>query len=336
MKNRSLAIALITGVLAVSFACTPGSSEQGAKQIGGAPNPPFQGEPPEEAMVFEGTPGTYGGNLVMALEGGPSAFNPLLVSGTSSTDITQNFLFAPITNYDPVDWKETPYLAKSFDVSPDGLEYTYHLRKGLRWSDGHPFTADDIIFNFEVIYDKNIENPNKDALTQSDKSFPTVEKIDDHTVRFKLKEVNALFNASVGSIYLAPKHKLEAAYKAGTFGQAYDLATKPEDIVGMGPYRLVNYEADQRVVLERNPYFWKVDTKGQRLPYIDRVTLLIVPNLPPISKRSNRPPSLCAPRGGRPFEGRRSQRRLQGLRTWDFAYDRLLRVQPQSGQVSGR
>jgi peptide/nickel transport system substrate-binding protein len=276
MKYRSIALAIVVGFLLASFSC--GENGQRTTQNSGAPNPPFQGEPPEEPMLFAGTPGSYGGNLVMALEGGPSSFNPLLVSGTSSTDITQNFLFAPITNYDPAEWKETPYLTKNFDVSPDGLEYTYYLRKGLRWSDGHPFTADDIVFNFQVIFDPKIENPNKDALTQSDKSFPVVEKVDDLTVKFKLKEVNALFNASVGSVYLAPKHKLEEAYKAGTFDQAYDLDTNPEDIVGMGPYRLIRYESDQRVVLERNPYFWKVDSKGQRLPYIDRVTLLIVPN----------------------------------------------------------
>jgi peptide/nickel transport system substrate-binding protein len=75
-----------------------------------------------------------------------------------------------------------------------------------------------------------------------------------------------------------PKHKWETAYRNGTFKESLGLQTDPNDVVVCGPYRLKEFTTDQRVVLERNPYYWKVDSEGKRLPYIDRVIILIVPD----------------------------------------------------------
>jgi peptide/nickel transport system substrate-binding protein len=242
------------------------------------PNPPFQGAAPQNPFVVSGVPGVYGGTLRFAIEGNPAHFNALLASGTSTTDITQNFLFAPLVGYDPIEQQATNELITGCDVSPNGLVFTYHIRRGLRWSDGEPFTADDVVWNFGVIFDRFVENPNRDAFIQRNGSFPRVEKVDESTVRFTLNEVQANFHDAVGSVYLLPKHKLDRQYKAGEFDLAYDLDTDPRDIVGMGPYRVLEYALDQGIVLERNPYYWKVDSKGQRLPYIDRVTIAIVPD----------------------------------------------------------
>ena len=95
---------------------------------------------------------------------------------------------------------------------------------------------------------------------------------------FQLKEPNAAFAAAIGSTYLIPKHKWENDYKAGNFRQVLTLSTPPQDVVGLGPYRVQSFTTDQRLVLERNPYYWKVDKNQQRLPYIDRVVFVIVPD----------------------------------------------------------
>jgi peptide/nickel transport system substrate-binding protein len=278
MKKRALAL-MTALVLAALAGCD--TTPTGGGRIGGptgTANPPFQGEAPEDAYVFEGNAGTYGGMLVISLISNPKSFNSLLANETSTTDITSYFTNAALTSYNNIEQKETLGLAKAFEISPDNLTYTYTLRKGVRWSDGAPFTADDVMFNFQIIFDPKVAAAAKDPFRQSDGSFPVVEKLDDYTVRFTLKETNPLFNSNVGSIYLLPRHKLEDTYKSGNFMQAYGLDTRPEDIVGLGPFRVVDFQTDQRVVLERNPYYWKVDTKGQRLPYLDRITILIVPD----------------------------------------------------------
>ena len=82
------------------------------------------------------------------------------------------------------------------------------------WSDGTPFTADDVVFTFEVNFDRNIAAPGGDLFTQSDGSFPTIQKVDEHTVMFQLKEPNAAFAAAIGSTYLIPKHKWENALQS--------------------------------------------------------------------------------------------------------------------------
>ena len=108
--------------------------------------------------------------------------------------------------------------------------------------------------------------------------FPTFEKVDARTFRFKLLQRDVLFHYAVGSIYAVPKHKWEAAYKAGDFGQAMRINTPPGDIPTSGPFVVKEVRSDERVVLERNPRFWKVDREGNRLPYLDRMIILVVPD----------------------------------------------------------
>ncbi len=241
------------------------------------PNPPFAGEIPEDAFVFEGT-GEYGGTLVLAAEGNPKSFNPHLANETSTTEITSGPLFTSLVGYNYRTLESEPALAKSWEISPDNLSYTFHLRRGVRWSDGAPFNADDVVFNYQVVTDPKILTSTKDLFRQSDGTFPKLTKIDDYTVRFDLSEVNVLFVDSVGSLYILPRHKLEKAYRAGKFMQSYLLDVDPADIVTTGPYRLKSFANEQRVVLERNPYYWKVDKEGKRLPYIDRVIFVVVPD----------------------------------------------------------
>jgi len=244
-----------------------------------APNPPFAGQAPEDASHTDEEPGRYGGTLALALPQNPRSFNPILANETSTFMVINQVVYKALTEFDNQAQRDVPGLAKSWETTPDGLNWTFHLRRGVHWSDGAPFNADDALFTFQVTCDAKVAAAGRDLLAQSDGSCPAIEKVDDHTIRFRLKEPNALFLSAVGSALLIPRHKWEGAYRAAQFNQTMLLNTDPKEIVGLGPYRVQSFATDQRVVLERNPYYWKVDSAGNRLPYIDRVVFLIVPDV---------------------------------------------------------
>lgn len=244
-----------------------------------APNPPFAGQAPEDALRGEAEPGRYGGTLALALAQNPRSFNPILASETSTFMVINQVVYKALTDYDNREQRDVPGLAKSWEATPDGLNWTFHLRRGIRWSDGAPFNADDALFTFRVTCDARIAAAGRDLLAQSDDSCPVIEKVDDYTIRFRLKEPNALFLGAVGGTLLIPRHKWEGAYRAGQFNQTMLLDAAPQEIVGLGPYRVQSFVTDQRVVLERNPHYWKVDRAGNRLPYLDRVVFAIVPDV---------------------------------------------------------
>jgi peptide/nickel transport system substrate-binding protein len=269
-------IGLVTGLLvaATCSACKPSS----ANGPTGKPTPSFEGALSPDAQVDDITPGKYGGTLVIGTPANPNTFNPVTAVDTNALWVIGDVLYKSLTQYDNDQQKDLPGLASSWETSADGLTWTFHLRKGVSWSDGEPFNADDVIFTFDTTFDPNIPNPNRNLLTQSDGSLPTYEKVDDYTVRMRLKEVNAILIGALNELYLVPKHKWETSYKAGNFAQALGVTTDPKDVVGLGPYRLVSYNPDESIVMERNPYYWKVDKNNQRLPYFDKVKFLVVPD----------------------------------------------------------
>ena len=273
-RSRIIVLVCILALLTGALACSSKGRTRGST---GVADPPFRGAVPEDAYVTDASVGSYGGTLVMAIPSNPKSFNPIVSVETSTAWVINNVVFKALTDYDNEQQKDIPGVAKSWEASPDGLEWTFHLRKGLLWSDGAPFTADDVMFTFQVMFDPNIAASARDLLIQSDKTLPVVEKVDDYTIRFRLKEPNALFVAALNNAFPLPKHKWEKAYKDGQFEQTLQLSSNPEDIVCLGPYCISEFVPDQRVVLVRNPYYWKVDQKGQRLPYIDKIIFLIVP-----------------------------------------------------------
>ncbi|HWP44715.1 MAG TPA: ABC transporter substrate-binding protein, partial [Blastocatellia bacterium] len=179
---------------------------------------------------------------------------------------------------DPPDYD--PGLCTRWESSPDAKQWTFYLRKGVRWSDGAPFTVEDVLFTYNVIRDERVENALRDVFIEGreengDPIYPELVKLDDHTFQFNLHSPNGGFLDAVFNLYLIPKHKWEQAWREGTLNEKMKITDDPNDVVGLGPFRIVEYVSGQRAVLERNPYFWKVDSRGQRLPYLDRVVFII-------------------------------------------------------------
>jgi peptide/nickel transport system substrate-binding protein len=241
--------------------------------FGADPQPLHHGE---EVLVSRNPAGVSGGRLVVALRAEPKTLNPAISQDAPSRDVLGR-MHADLIHINRSSQLTESALAKSFQVSPDGLHYTLKLRKGVRFSDGEPFDADDVVFTFQLYMDEKVHSPQRDLLILEGKPI-NVRKLDQHTVRFDLSAPYAAAERLFDSMYILPKHLLEKPYLEGKLGEAWSISTAPAQLAGLGPYRLRQYVPGQRLVLERNPYYWKVDTKSIRLPYVDELVFLIVPS----------------------------------------------------------
>lgn len=222
--------------------------------------------------------GKHGGRFVFVTIGDPKTFNPTLANETSSTDIVNGPLFSGLTAYNNADQKVEPALAQSWEVSEDGLSYVFHLRPGVRWSDGEPFDADDVVFTAAVCLDPKIHAAAMDIMSVGGKPW-VFEKLDSLTVRVNLPAPFGPVPEVIGSMYIVPEHKLGPAYKDGRYEEMWGVNATPADIVTNGPFVLHEYDPGEKAVLRRNPHYWEVDRAGQRLPYLDEYVFLIVKDL---------------------------------------------------------
>jgi peptide/nickel transport system substrate-binding protein len=221
-------------------------------------------------------PGVRGGTLTIALRSEPKTLNPVLATDASAQDVIY-CLNADLIHIDRESQRTQPALAESWNVSRDGRTYTLHLRRGVRFSDGQPFTADDVVFSFRLYLDAKIDSPQRDLLVIGGKPI-SVEKVDDYTVRFQLAAPYAAAERLFDGFPILPRHLLESSYRGGNFSQEWSISSPPADFAGLGPFRLKEYVPGQRIVLERNPYYWKRDSAGTQLPYLDKVVFLFVPS----------------------------------------------------------
>jgi peptide/nickel transport system substrate-binding protein len=233
---------------------------------------------PEEPHVFD-TPslGRYGGRFVIGQISNPKTFNPMTTNESSSSDITER-AFIGLVDFDNAAQKNIPGIAKSWEMAPDGLTWTFHLRKGAAFSDGHPITSEDVLFTFQVAYDPDLHPPIQDMLKMGGKPFE-VTAPDPHTVVIKTPSPNAALLDVVATNVIVPKHALEAAFKNGSFASAYNVSTPPDQVVTSGKWRIAQYVPGEKTVLRRNPYYYGVDKENRRLPYLDEIVFVIVPDL---------------------------------------------------------
>jgi peptide/nickel transport system substrate-binding protein len=227
---------------------------------------------PPAALISKCEPGVPGGELTLALPARPGTFNPLLVND-SAADFVARLLFAPLVNIDWATQEPVPALAESWSVAADSRTWTFKLRPGVRWSDGQPFTADDVVFTWNsVMLDPQLNRISYEVFHPNGQAIE-VAKVDMFTVRVTTPGVFAPFLEFFGTIPILPRHRLEGSVREGRFFNAYASNSPPETVIGAGPFRLKESKPDF-TLLERNPEYWVADKKGQRLPYFDRVRVL--------------------------------------------------------------
>ncbi len=229
-----------------------------------------------ELLRSESQAGRRGGRLSMAVRAEPKTFNPVLVIDQSS-NLVFGRIMADLIHINRGSLKTEPSLARSWTVSPDGRQITLELRKGIRFSDGVAFDADDVLFSFRVYEDEKTQSPQRTLLMVAGRPIE-VEKINPWRVRFSFAAPYAVAERVFDHLAMLPRHLLEKEYEAGRIGQTWNLNTSPEKIAGLGPFRLKQFVPGERTVLERNPYYWKMDSKGVQLPYLDELSFLFVPS----------------------------------------------------------
>ena len=242
---------------------------------------------PEEVAISDCEIGRYGGIFILNETTQPTTFNPI-VPNNLSTSMVLSRLMSGLIDFDPRTEAFTPALAKSWTVSPDGLTYTFHLRKGVLWSDGVPFTAEDVVFTFDTILAEVVHPETGQTMPRYPSRYYEeyhidgepiqYQAIDSHTIRFTLPKTYAPFLYDVSRTIL-PKHKLITAFESDRFLKEWTTKTAietPQEIVGTGPFKIFSYKPGERLVLEPNPHYWRADAEGQRLPYIDYLVIKFV------------------------------------------------------------
>ena len=251
---------------------------------------------PADAKVAAFAVGVHGATVVETIPGDLATLNPLVNESAAGSAAIGRILDSLIT-LDPETGAVIPNLAKSWDISADNLQYTFHLRRGVHWSDGQPFTAEDVVFTWGTFFAKERDPVTGEPLRNENGTFqyrynsrstfgqmingqePLVELLDDYTVRFTTPEVYAPFLLFGGGVELLPKHILQGAFEDGTLMDQWSVDTaiqEPWKIVGLNMFVLESYRPGERIVFKRNPNYWKIDSAGQRLPYVERIITKIV------------------------------------------------------------
>ena len=271
-----------------------GESPDLAAQVAAGSLPPVWERIPSQPMIIptlQDGIGEYGGVVRRFYLGPADGCNFFRLSRASLARFSQDGL------------SFVPAIARGWEVSDDGKEWTFFLREGMKWSDGDDFTADDFVYQYEDVILNEELNPNPPFFLKIGAEVGSISKVDDTTVRFSFPVPNFLFleivaqadEACYGStknVPWAPSHYMkqfhpkynpdaQANAEAAEFEswtQYYDSQTQynlnPEKPT-IAPWKFTNPLGDQVVMSERNPYFWAVDPAGNQLPYLDGIQLTL-------------------------------------------------------------
>jgi peptide/nickel transport system substrate-binding protein len=218
----------------------------------------------------------FGGRIIISRSAAPRTFNRLFSFDDQTSTITDS-LMGHLIRVNRHTQLVEPELARSWKFSRDGKSVTFTLRDGVKFSDGRAFSADDVVFTFQVINDPKVVSPVAGQFNFDGRRVE-VRKQDDRTVVFDFPVAYASAIRLFDGIPILPRHALEQSYREGKVAQAWAPSTRPDQVVGLGPFRLKSYTPNQRVVVTRNENYWKTDAAERKLPYLDEIVFEIVPD----------------------------------------------------------
>jgi peptide/nickel transport system substrate-binding protein len=211
--------------------------------------------------------------LVASIRAEPRSFNRYMARDLTTAVIT--FLTqSALVRINRATNQLEPDLAESWELLPDRRTYRIRLRSGLRFSDGVPFSAEDVVFSFRAVYD-NASLLADTLLARGEPLTVVAENANTVVIRFPSAFGPGL--RLLDGVPIVPRHRLEQSLNAGTFRSAWGPSTPPSEIAGLGPFMLRNYEPGQRLTFDRNPYYGRLDG-GQRLPRLEHIVLEVVPD----------------------------------------------------------
>ncbi len=275
MAARSARVGCLLSVAWIClFGCSPSPEAPSAdSKVAAASSSPGATETYEEPEV--------GGRLVVALTSEPRTFNP--ATGVSqATLILLSLTHRGLMALDPMSQEIRPSLAVSWTAVPtDGEDfplYRIDLPRDLKFSDGEPFDADDVLFTIEAILDERVGSPQLQTLMVDDEPI-SVTAIDSHTVQVRLPSPVADPGMLFESLYILPEHLLRDDFERGELASAWGTETSPSELAGLGPFRLASYRPGERIVLERNPHYFQRDDQDRALPYLDEIVVLLLTDM---------------------------------------------------------
>ena len=287
---------LLTGVSAQTYQEAPALAEL----VSDGDLPPVAERLPSSPMEVPvlNDIGTYGGDL-----------NVTLVGGGGLSHMFRYHSYEPLVRWTP-DWEGViPNFASSWDVNDEATEFTFHLREGMKWSDGESFTADDIMFWYQDVLMNEELTPSVPAWLVAGDEPVVVDKVDNYTVTFTFAAPQGLFLQNLASagnddMLRYPKHYLmrfHSTYnqdnldalireagaadwvslfqqRGGTEDENTFFRISEIPVISAWQFSVAPGEGTSRAIADRNPYYWKVDVEGNQLPYLDRVVYDLVEN----------------------------------------------------------
>jgi len=217
-----------------------------------------------------------GGVLVGSVRTEPRSFNRLVARDRTS-NLVSLLLHDRLVRVNFSTQVLEPALADRWEAAPDGVTWTLHLRPGVVFSDGQPFTSADVLFSLDAVYDEATASPLGGSLEVGGKRL-TMTAPDSLTVVVTLPEPFGPGLRILDNLPVFPRHRLQSALEQGTLREVWGPATPASELAGLGPFVLKEYRAGERLTFVRNPHYWRRDPSGAALPYIDELTLLVVPD----------------------------------------------------------
>jgi peptide/nickel transport system substrate-binding protein len=273
MKKRELTV-VVLGIMALLVCCEKKNDSASPLPQG---NDYTLDQLDSIGKAFVPEIGTYGGEIHLPLDAELDGFCPALTNSGYSSKVFE-YIYEGLVKLDPVTLEFIPLIAKSWNVSADGLRWTFNMRNDVYFSDGGKCSAHDVVFTFnDIVYNERLKSPLNYNFRINDKKID-VSALDSFTVVFNLPYAFAPF-LTVAGMEIMPR-RLYAKYAAnGTLESYLSNSAQPEMVVGTGPFMLEKHELGQQVVLKRNPNYWKKDKAGNSLPYLDRIVMLIIKEL---------------------------------------------------------
>ncbi len=257
--------ALLFFILGCGSGDTPSTDgeETEAAPVSQDTSTPVPGAEPTDAPPPAGSP-RYGGIVNIQKHGPPGKLDPHpSVAGLDASEFAH--VYDNLVQYNPFEPTNeiVPDLAENWDISDDGLVFTFHLHDNVVWSDGEPFTADDVLFSLERMVEPGKPRPRAGLIRQY---YESSRVIDDNTIEVTLGFPAAAFLNVLGMEYvkILPRHVVEA-------GVDIDLG---ENMVGTGPYKFVKYVRGNRLEFEKNENYWR-----EGLPYLDGINKIIISDI---------------------------------------------------------
>jgi peptide/nickel transport system substrate-binding protein len=216
-----------------------------------------------------------GGQIVGSIRSTPRSFDRL-VAADQAADLFGMLTQGRLVQINRATFELEPWLAERWESTADGRTHTVHLRQGVTWSDGTPLTSADVLFSLKGAFEPKAGVVGSSLMVGGKPITATAP--DANTVVFSYAAPSGPGVRLLDMLPILPKHKLESALNAGDLAKAWSPGTAPAEIVGTGPFVLREFQVGQRIVLDRNPRYWRKAPDGGSLPYLDRIVLEIVPD----------------------------------------------------------